>query len=815
MNEPSSNFSGFGSHFPTDNESFDIKRYLSLFLSNWYWFAVALFIAFTIAYGINRYSEEVYSVSSTLLIQDEQLTRGSSGVESIIPGGDIFKSSQNLTNEIGILKSFSLNYRVISELPEFMITYVNIGRRGIAETKLYKNCPFIIIPDSNTIQPLQTFVYVTIYSKDRLTIEAGDEDGDVTELHFGDSFTGKNFSFKVIPRDSSGSFFRKNDFPRKYYFYFENPINLANLYRRKLNIFPIQEGASLVNLTVSGSAASQESDYLNKLMELYIKQGLEQKKSTADSTIKFINEQLSIISDSLNRAEDELENFKQTNKIIDIKNEGYLIQNRMEQFTDQQLRNDLQQMYYNYLVNYINSKNESGDIISPSMMGISDPLLIALVDNLAIAQKKKKQLDFNMTSLSPVISFLEKDIEIARQTLSENLKNTMNSLSISAENDKKLISDAEAEFAGLPQTERNMISIQRKYDLNNTVYTYLLEKRAEAGIAMASKVSENRIIDYAATFNTAQIKPKPKKNYTYALILGLLIPVIGIYIIDYLNNKIIDKKDIEEATKAPILGFISHNDTKEELPVITNPRSTLSESFRSVRTALKYFSKESDSLVVSVTSTISSEGKTFISVNLAAITALLGKKVLLVGLDLRKPRIHKVFEIENGNGLSTYLSGNCEYEDLIQETKIKNLFYAPSGPIPPNPAELIESERMKLFFERARKDFDYIVIDTPPVAVVTDALLLVSFVDINIFVVRQRYTSKNTLGLIQELYESGKFKNFGIIINDISLSGYYGYGLRYGYSMGYGYSYGYNLYGQSGYYRYGYSNKDNGYYSEE
>ena len=225
--------------------------------------------------------------------------------------------------------------------------------------------------------------------------------------------------------------------------------------------------------------------------------------------------------------------------------------------------------------------------------------------------------------------------------------------------------------------------------------------------------------------------------------------------------------------------------------------------------------KENNVAVIAVTSTISSEGKTFISVNLAAITAMLGKKVLLIGLDLRKPRIDKVFEFQDSPGMSTFLSGNCGYEEIIRETQINNLFYAPSGPIPPNPAELIETEQMKKFMERAKKEFDYIIIDTPPVAIVTDTLLLAPYVDVNLFIVRQRYTSRNTLEMIDQLNSHGELKNMAIVINDISLSGYYGYGMRYGYTHGYGYSYGYNYYGSNYYGRYGYSDKAKGYYTQD
>lgn len=815
MDNLNDNSPGYNKPMSFEDENLDFKRYISLFISNWYWFAIVLFLTVTFAYSKNRYSEKTYTVSSTLLIKDDQIRNNPSGIGSIIPGGDIFKSDQNLLNEIGILKSFSLNNKVIAALPEFRLVYVSVGRRGIAEKKLYKTCPFIVISDSIEVQP-NNRININVISKEKFRLEIEGYSGTDKNYKFGDQYNENGFNFIIRLRDPVNYVPGKNDLSGKYYFYFESPEALANTYRNKLKINPIQEGATVVSLSVSGFVASQEADYLNKLMDVYINYGLENKNATADSTIKFINDQLGVISDSLKIAESNLERFKLSHEILDISREGTLIQNRLEKFENEKATIELQQKYYNYLTEYVNTRNESGEIISPSVIGISDQMLISLVENLARALQNKKRLSLNMSGDIPALDYINREINLARASLSENLRSSSEELRLSHQNVTQNISAENANLMKLPGTERQMISIQRKFDLNNSVYTYLLEKRAEAGIAMASTVSENRIIDRASIFNSALIYPNTKKNYFFAFMFGFLIPVIGIFLIDYLNNKIIDKKDVERGTKAPILGYISHNDYRNEIPVVAKPGSTLAESFRSVRTALKYYIKDSEPFIVSITSTISSEGKTFISVNLAAIIAMLGKKVLLVGLDLRKPHIHKVFEIENTEGMSSYLSGNCNYEKVIQKTPVENLYYASAGQIPPNPAELIETEKMKNFFERAKKEFEFVIIDTPPVAIVTDALLLKPYVDLNIFVVRQRYSSKNTLELIEDLYKDKKFKNLAIIINDISMSGYYGYGLRYGYSMGYGYTYGSNYYGKNSNYRYGgYSDKNHGYYTEE
>jgi tyrosine-protein kinase Etk/Wzc len=798
----------------TEEDSTYIKRYLSLFLSNWFWFLGSLFFALIIAYGINRYSEKIYTVSSTLLIKDEKNGGGLSNTDKFMPGSNIFNSQQNLNNEIGILKSFRLNKRVIDSLPEFRIVYFGVGRRNIVVTRLYRKCPFKVQTEFLNAQPVnrENRIDITITSDTTYSLEIAGTNSVKKDMKFGERIIDSDFNFIINLRDPENFKYDEGQ-SNNFNFNFLSAEDLANSYRDKLNVIPIAKDASLVNLSSSGFVPEQEVDYLNKLMELYISQGLESKYEIADSTTQFINRQIKQTSYFLNEAEVNLLNFRLENKLINLTTEGNLIQSRLERIESEKTTINLQQQYYHYLKEYLNSKNETGDIISPSIMGITDQALSGLVQELALLQQKKKQILLNLNPDLPAVNLFEENIINARKTLSENVENSIIALDHSLEDVNRRLDLVNLEIGKLPGTERKMINIQRQFDINNTVYTYLLEKRAETGIARASNVSDNKIIDQAEIFNAGQIKPKPRGNNVKALILGLLIPGLIISLLYYFNNRIIDNEDIIKRTTVPIIGYISHSEDKIEIPVKVNPGSTLSESFRSIRTSLRYFIKETSNPVIAITSTISSEGKTFISTNLAAITALLGKKVLLIGLDLRKPRIHTILEIDNNEGMSTYLSSNCEYEEVIKETTIKNLFYATSGPIPPNPAELIDDERMKTFLERAKKEFDYIIIDTPPIAIVTDTLLLAPYTDINIFVVRQRFSSKNTLDLIQELYKTEKLKNMGIIINDISLVGYYGYGLRYGYYKGYGYSYGKNYYGKYSYGRYGYSDREHGYYN--
>jgi tyrosine-protein kinase Etk/Wzc len=800
-------------NLPND-DNIDIKRYISLYLSNWYWFAFALFFALSLVYAINRYSEKVYTVSSTLLIKDDQIGSPYSNVESVIPGGDIFRSKQNLKNEMGILKSFKINFQVMNKLKDFHVVYKSVGRRGIVESRMYKECPFIVKYDSLEIQQKEFIFGVEILTDKEYRLSVSGKIDFDTLMMFGDRFTKGDFNFIIVPRIPGNPVY-DNDGSNSFSFYFIDPETLASEYRNKLSITPIEKEASLVTLSVSGYVLEQEADYLNKLMEVYIQDGLDYKNETADSTIKFINKQLKVISDKLGEAERGMEEFRRSNSFFDLSREGTFVQNRLEKIENEKASFELQLQYYNYLSEYLNLSNANGTIISPSIMGITDQVLIRLVNELSAIQKEREKLGFNIVLNQPSLELMDRQIDEAREALRENIRNGVDGLKLLINESGRKLFVIKTELDSLPSTERQFIGIQRSFDVNNTVYTYLLEKLAESGIAKASNISDNRIVDKASKYSSLLIRPKNRSNFILAFLLAFILPMAAISLIDYFNDKVLDRKDVERKTKVPVIGYVSHSEGRSEIPVVEKPGSSLAESFRAVRTSIKYFVKENEKPVIAVTSTVSSEGKTFISVNLAAITAMLGKKVLLIGLDLRRPRINKVLEFDESPGMSSFLSSNCTYEEIIKPTQIKNLFYAPSGPIPPNPAELIETGQMKIFMERARKEFDYIIIDTPPVAVVTDTLLLAPYVDLNLFIVRQRYTTRNTLDLVDQLSKSGELKNLAIIINDINMTGYYGYGMRYGNYLGYGYSYGYNYYGKGYYGRYGYSDKGRGYYTED
>ncbi|MGM0613104.1 MAG: polysaccharide biosynthesis tyrosine autokinase, partial [Bacteroidota bacterium] len=330
-------------------------------------------------------------------------------------------------------------------------------------------------------------------------------------------------------------------------------------------------------------------------------------------------------------------------------------------------------------------------------------------------------------------------------------------------------------------------------EVNDKIYTFLLQRRAETGIQKAGNVSDYKVINRSRSANV--VFPKPSMNYSIAFIIGIMLPLVIILIRDFFDNKIHTHDEIQKLTSVPVLGVINHSKLSSNTSVIFKPKSILAESFRALRTSLQFYMPGDDKKVITVTSTLSGEGKTFISINLGSIMALSGRKTLIISGDLRKPRVFDDFNLSNETGLTSYLIGKQNKEDLVQFSGFENLYVVTSGPVPPHPSELLESQKMSDLLNEFKKDFDFIVIDTPPIGLVTDAIYLMNQSDAIIYAARQNYTPKNAINTLNDFVEKSKIKNVSVVLNDVELekgkySGY-GYGSQYGYGYGYGYSYAY------------------------
>lgn len=775
------------------DDSIDLKKYIYLVLANWYWFGLSLFISLGITYLVNRYTMPVYQVTGSLIINDDARGKGLSGYENMIPGMENYRTQKTVLNEIEMLKSYSLTQQALQDL-DFNITYMGVGRSGFKEALLYHSCPFIVLPDSagNYIENYP--VFIDILNKRQYEVNIDGQYNISQIVNFGERFVKGPFSFTLILRDSLN--FSTEKTYNKYYFQINNLNSLVNKFKSILTInMNDQKKGSVLILSVTGNNPYQITDYLNKLMDKYISKGLEDKNQTAINTVNFIDQQLEVLDTSLREAERDLKAFRLKNRLIDINSEKGAISDRLVELQNQKTMAELQTRYFNYLVEYLNNRNNMNQVVAPATIDITDPLLNTLIEELNKGLVEKSELLFTVLPGNPKITLANSKIETTREALLDNVNNLLKNHSIKISEINRQLEIADKEFEKLPETERMWINIQRQYTVNDQIYTYWLQKRAESAIAKAANVADNKIVDYAKVENAARISPKIQSNKLRGIIIGLALPLAILILLDLLNNKITDRSQIERKTSIPIISAIGHSENQSEIPAFENPKSALAESFRGLRTNLQYLLNEKDQKVLAISSTVSGEGKTFCSSNLAAIFAMAGKKTLLIGLDLRKPKVHKLFNIDNSTGISTCLIGKSTFSEIIVPALIENLFIAPSGPVPPNPAELLGTEKMNAIIQEARNNFDIIILDTPPFGMVTDGRIISRLSDLSLFIVRQNFSILRVLDLLEEVNKQNDIGQMGIIMNDISSKGSYGYGYRY-YNYGTEYRYGYyNLYG--------------------
>src|SRR6056297_1054304 len=657
-------------------ESIDIKKYLFKFLANWYWFAIALGLTMSIAYMVNRYSEPTYSISSSIIVGDDEAEAGS--VSALISELGMRRRIMRaeVVNEIAILKSYAMARKTIEDL-DFDITYIGVGRREIAESKYYQNTPFTVIPDSGHVQKKGYRVDVKILSNDHYLLEINDSYNIKEELKFGDTFTNDDFSFTIVRTDPENFTFDP-DASNKYYFFFNDINSLAKQYRGKLQVETNDERGSVLTLSITGFVPEKMAAYLNKLAQMYIQSDLAEKNRQAQNTLEFIDEQLKVIVDSLNKAEQQLQKFRSDNQIFDLGQKGSLLMQDLNQLQKRKMEIELNNRYYEYIESYLASKTSSEPIVNPTSLNITNPSLENLVKeyNEKLSLLNRYRLYANEGTSN--ITMLRQELEMLKSSLKEQVRTGQNLNEINKQKLSQEIAAIEKEINRLPQNERSLVNIEREYKLNNELYTFLLEKRAEAGITKASNVSKNKVLDVAIAQNVQQQTPKRSQNYLIALVLGLGIPGGVILLFEFFNNKIEDKKDIERHTRIPVIGTIGHNASHHSIPVYIDPKGSLAESFRTLRTNLQFVLREKDQKVVMITSTVSGEGKTFAAVNLATIMAMGNRKVLLVGLDLRKPSLHRIFETPNETGLSTYLieqTGRSE-EHTSELQSLRRISYA-------------------------------------------------------------------------------------------------------------------------------------------
>ncbi|MGI6341639.1 MAG: GumC family protein [Bacteroidales bacterium] len=784
-------------------EQIDVKAIFRKIFSSWKLILVSLVVIFFIAFLFNRYSEKIYETQVSILIQDDK--NSGADIQSMI-GFGIGNSVQNLQNQIGILQSRTIVEKTVKAL-DFKISYYSEGR--VINSEIYKDSPFVVILDTFALQPASNIkFFVSGISNDEFLLEVEGENvklynyflyenADKTvpkvsinkKFKFGQHIETDAFAFTIIKNPNITS----QDISGNRYFFQFNTLNSMVRAFSNFSIATTHKESSIVNVSIKHSNAEKAADFLNTLAKIYIQQGLDKKNIISINTINFIDSQLSEISDSLSKNENVLQDFRSKNFIMNLDDQSVKVYDYIMELENQKGELIVKNKLYQNLKEYISSNLASDEPFTPPALGVEDPLLLQQLRELMELYSKRSERMVSDNPNNPLLLEVDRKINLTKKSLNESINNIMVSSDIKIKDIDGRIEKLSSSFSNLPSTERQLLDIERKYKLNDAIYTYLLQKRSEASIAKASNTSDNEIIDSAISTDSSPVSPKQTLNYFIALCLGLVLPIGFIFVKDFFNDNVESKSDIEKATNATIIGNILHNHYDTNTPVINYPKSAIAETYRSLRTNLRYIVKGKEHKVFLVTSLMVGEGKTFISINLASIYANSNKKTLLMGYDLRKPKIYQDFGLTNTAGISSYLLGEHTMQEIIQKTKYPNLDIISSGPIPPNPAELIGSSENYELIKELSEIYDYIIIDTPPIGIVTDALLLFSHVDVRIFVVRQNYSSKKLLANITSEIENNYKESFYIVFNGIDPKlGSDGYG--YGHKYGYGYSRGYGYY---------------------
>lgn len=736
----------------------DIKRVLKKYLKNWYLFAIALVIAFAYANNKNRYIVPMYRLSTTVLIEDKSHSqvlqeRGS------ISASPIYLSNKVIDNQIALLKSFAQIKRII-ELLDFDVSYYRKGQ--YIDREIYKDSPFYVDYDEDHWQPRYQKINIRFVSPDQYELWSDAVSAFSTPKRFplGETISDKNYAFSVHLKEGVDfNTIKNND-----YAFVINEVNgLTNHYLHKTHVH-IEYGTSMIVISSQGENREKERDYLNMLTEQFLLSNLEKKNQILTNTLHFISAQLKSLGDELTELEMKLQAIRKEHQFMLLREKiAGLLRNIDTESRD--LKNHrIELEYYNYLYNYVKTRDDLDEIVMPSSMGYNLPMFNALAGRLSLVIEERKTLLANATPENPFIQTLSKRIETKKTALIENMRSTIETKEQQLRDTEYRLNELNREFANLPNVEREFLELERQLNVVQNMYDLLMRRQVEVELQRAANMPDHEIVDYAGDRGVSNVSQNPNRAYMHAIIWALLIPSVFLFLLVFLNNRVMALDDITANTDLPIAGSISEKPAKGFDTILRSPNAYFTQLFRTVRIKLNLQPKENNKVLM-VTSAVMGEGKTFFALNVASVYAMSGKKTLLIDFDFRQSDIAQLMGLEASRGITTSFLHNLPAEQFIQATFTKNLDILLSGPMPPNPDELIESEQTRKMFEELRLKYDYIILDTPPISLFGDAFLLNKYTDTIAFIVRHNYTRKREMvsGLNDAL--SNQLKNIHLVYN--------------------------------------------------
>ena len=760
----------------------------------WPLFLISLLVAGALAWTYLKVKAPTYNFQATLLIGDQ--STGSKQAQELLQLLDSKPKGLKLEDEVGLLSSSGMLRRTLAQLP-FSVSYfaepdswLNLIKPLQVRERAAGDMPFWVVAVPNRPQLTGVPIYVEPLGGNKFRVHASAKRGELRQLATGElvrQVDDVQFDQVVAAGDTLRSplltvVFRPEPDQlgggKERYFFKLNDLNsLVGEYQSRLKVKPTDHESRILELSTQGTVPAKETQFLNTLMTTYVQDDLNQKNQIGGKTVAFLDNEIAKLAESKSKAAQSLSTFRSSSGVVDVGAQSGVGIQQQNDLNATRARLATNRRYYQNMLAYLRAHRGAGRAMALSSAGIEDPATTGLIQQLSDLNSQRSALTVNASEINPLVQVLDEKISTTKELLIQTLTGLVNSSSSALSDANQQLSDVKGQLSQMPENERQLGSLQTTSDFNEKNYSFLVEKRNEAAIALATNITDKKVVDPAKQSGAGPSAPKPLVVGLLALLAGLFLPAAFVLMQEKTNRRVQSKEDLARLTSIPLLGVIPHGTTEEKQTMLHDPRSPIAEAFRAVRVNMQYLAAGLDKRVIGVTSSVPGEGKSFCTVNLAAELAQSGRRVIVLECDMRRPTLAGYFDIDprREHGLSTYLADQSTLDEARHTTSIPSLDVLCCGPLPQNPTRLVESPRLAELILQLREEYDYLLVDIPPLGYVSEFLVLLQYLDAKIYVVRQNYTDRALVGQITEMHRDQKVKQLYMVINDVHFSNTYEY----------------------------------------